>query len=209
MVMEMDWGSISGGGNTPFMTLESGVNQIRIVGRPYQIEIHWEKGLDGGTKRIICPGPECPLCKIGRSPSSRYQVQVINRKTNKVEILEGGPAIFGAIKDYALDPDYGDPTQYDIRIKKEGSLRNTKYSVVASPNKKPLTPEEQGMVAEMKSLSEVNKPKTPDEIHQMGLEVLAGSAMDLNDSDWEEPLGSKGGSNESDFGFSDDDWNSI
>jgi len=209
---ELDWGSVSGGGSnnsTPFLKLEPGTNQIRIVGKPYQVNIHWEKGLDGSNKKIICLGANCPICKVGRVPMSRFQVLAINRATNKVEILEGGPKIFGEFKNFALDPDYGDPTKYDFKIKKEGSGRETKYSVIAAPKKSDLTAEEIELINNSKSLGEINQPKTVEEIMTMGLEVLADSVADLED-DWGKNSSSSSSSEEEkDLGIDDDDWNNL
>lgn len=216
---ELDWGSVKSGGNgegTPFLKLEPGMNQIRIVGRPFQVDIHWEKTLEGATKKVVCPGVGCPVCKAGHVPMSRFQVLAINRKTNKVEILEGGPKIFGSFKDFAMDEDYGDPSKYDFKIKKEGSGRETKYNVIAAPQKRDLNAEELDLVANSKSLTEINKPKSIDEILALGLEVLAGSVADLgSDDDW--GMGSTDDSGSTDtgsdtgssLGVNDDDWDNL
>ena len=206
---ELDWGSVRGGSSgesTPFLRLETGLNQIRIVGKPYQVDIHWEDGLDGTKKKIICLGINCPLCKKGRMPMQRFQVLCINRKTNKVEILEGGPKIFGEIKQYAVDPDYGDPTKYDFKIKKEGSGRETRYTVIAAPKKSDLTAEELEAIDNSKSLSEINKARTIDEIIAMGLVSLSDSIADLDDD-----FGSSNSKDKesSDLEVSDDDWDNL
>lgn len=196
---DMDWGQIKEvgtGGNVDFLKLQPGENRMRIVGKPSLIEIHWEKGLDGQTKKVICVGSGCPICKAGHAPQRRYQIKVIDRTDAVVKILEGGATVFNAIRAYAMDPDYGDPTRYDIKIKKEGSGRETKYTVVASPKQSDLTDEEARKVDESKSLAEINKPKSIEEIMQMGLEVLSDSLMDLGAED--------------DMGdFGDDDWEGL
>lgn len=199
---DMDWGNIKEpgtGGNVDFLKLKDGMNQIRIVGKPALINIHWEKGIDGQNKKVICPGSGCPICKAGKAPQARYQVQVIDRNDGKIKVLEQGPTVFNHIKAYAMDPDYGDPSLYDIKIKKEGSGRETKYSVLPSPKKSEITAEEQQAVASCKSLEEINKAKTIDEIIGMGLEVLMDSVSDLDDFNDETP---------SDEG-SDDGWDDI
>jgi len=207
---EMDWGNIKevgGGEKVDFMKLVNGQNQLRIVGKPSLIEIHWEKSIDGQQKKVICPGAGCPICKAGHSPMVRYQVQVID-KTNpdgKVKVLEGGPTIFNAIKQFAMDPDYGDPTQYDLKIKKEGTGRETKYTVIAAPKKNPLTEQEKEAAANAKPLSEVNKTKTIDEIMQMGLEILTGSIADLGNDDFAALAGNSGVNAPT----SDDDWDAL
>lgn len=212
---ELDWGNVRTGGTgegTPFLKLDAGNNQVRVVGRPFQVDIHWEKGLDGQNKKVVCPGHGCPLCKIGHVPMARYQVIVIDRKDAKVKILEGGPRIFAAIKDYAMDADYGDPTKYDLKIKKEGSGRETKYTVLASPNKTNLTADEQNAVNNSKTLTDINKPKSIEEILQMGIECLADSVSGLGDDAW----GSNASDNsagsttdKTDLSISDDDWDSL
>jgi len=205
---DMDWGNIKEPGTgekVDFMKLQTGQNQLRVVGKPSMIDIHWEKGIDGQQKKVICPGAGCPICKAGHVPMVRYQVQVIDRTDGKIKVLEGGPTIFNAIKQYAMEPDYGDPTQYDLKIKKEGSGRETKYTVLATPQKKPLSAAEKEAVANAKPLAEVNKTKSIDEIMQMGLEILTGSVGDLAD-DFEAPAGAAGGTF---VPLSDDDWDQL
>lgn len=212
---ELDWGNVrvgGGGEGTPFMRLDAGINQVRVVGRPFQVDIHWEKGLDGQNKKVVCPGAGCPLCKKGKVPMARYQVMVIDRKDAKVKILEGGPRIFSAVKDYAMDPDYGDPTKYDLKIKKEGSGRETKYTVLAAPNKSNLTADEQNAVNNSKTLTDINKPKSIEEILQMGLECLAESVSGLGGNDaWGTSTGGSTGSGDSQeqLDISDSDWDNL
>lgn len=210
---DLDWGNIKetgGGEKVDFMKLVNGQNQLRIVGKPSLIEIHWEKGIDGQQKKVICPGAGCPICKAGHAPMARYQVQVIDKTSGdgKVKVLEGGPTIFNAIKNFAMDPDFGDPTQYDLKIKKEGSGRETKYTVIAAPQKKPLTNQEKDAVANAKPLSEVNKTKTIDEIMQMGLEILTGSIGDLDNEDFGASAGTSAGAGIA-APTSDDDWDAL
>lgn len=210
---ELDWGSVKSGGTgeaTPFLRLESGANQIRVVGKPYQVSIHWENALDGTKRKIVCLGANCPLCKKGKVPMQRFQVLAINRKTNKVEILEGGPKIFGEIKQYAVDPDYGDPTTYDFKIKKEGSGRETKYTVIAAPKKSNLTAEEISMVDASKSLADINKPKTLEELYTMGLEALSDSVADLDDDFGKTTKNTSSNNSQGDgLEINDDDWDNL
>jgi hypothetical protein len=209
---ELDWGSVKSGSTaeaTPFLRLESGANQIRVVGRPYQVSIHWENALDGTKRKIVCLGANCPLCKKGRVPMQRFQVLAINRKTNKVEILEGGPKIFGEIKQYAVDPDYGDPTKYDFKIKKEGSGRETKYTVMAAPKKSEMTAEELTMIENSKSLSDINKPKTIEELYTMGLEALSDSIADLDDDFGKQAKNQSVSSDKNSLEINDDDWDNL
>lgn len=174
---EMNWGELKSGKSgesASYMKILPGVNIVRVVALPYETEIHWEESNDGGKKRIVCPGVGCPVCKAGHVPQKKFQVLIIDRADSKLKILEGGSSIFGQIKTYAMDADYGDPSKYDLKIKKEGSGRETKYTIMASPNKTSLTTEEQGLLDNSKSLSDLNKPKTVEEIIQMDLSILGG-----------------------------------
>lgn len=202
---DMDWDNIKElgtGDKVDFMKLLHGQNQVRIVGRPSMIDIHWEKGIDQQPKKIICPGAGCPVCKAGHVPQVKYQVHIIDKNdSGKIKVLEGGPTMFNQIKGLAMDPEYGDPTNYDLKIKKEGSGRETKYTVIPAPKQIPLTAAEKELVANAKPLSEVNKAKAIDEILQMGLEILTGSVGDLADMDTS--------SNASTNNISDDDWNAL
>lgn len=203
---EMAWGEMKTAGSgegTSYIKLQPGENRMRIVGLPYETEIHWEETMDGSKKRIVCLGVGCPICKAGHVPQKKYQVLTIDRSDSKLKILEGGSSIFKQIKDYAMDPDYGDPSKYDIKIKKEGSGRETRYTVVAAPKKSELTPEENDLLSNAKSLSEINKPKTLEELAQMNLRVL-DSATD-SDDDW----GSENGTSIGGASISGDDWDNL
>ena len=79
---DLEWGSIKepgAGGNVDFLKLVNGGNMIRVVGKPSQIDLHWEKAVDGSTKKVICPGAGCPICRAGHAPQVRYQVKVIDK----------------------------------------------------------------------------------------------------------------------------------
>lgn len=183
-----------------FIKLQPGENRMRIVSQPSKLEIHWEDTIDGSRRKVICLGAKCPVCKHSNPPQVRYQFKVIDREDNKVKILECGKQIISAIRNYAVDSDYGDPTSYDIKIKKDGRGRDTKYTVKAVPNKVPLTEEEKEMVENSPSIAELNKIKTEEEIYGLQLRVLADSLADLakddidsdnvnsddNDPDWDD-----------------------
>ena len=206
---EMNWDEVKTGGSgegTPFIKLQSGPNQMRIVGLPYETEIHWEEAVDDSKKRIVCSGAGCPICKEGHLPQKKFQVLVIDRADKKLKILEGGTSIFKQIKDLAMDPDYGNPKNYDIKIKKEGQGRETKYSVLASPNKSSLTQEEEALLAEAKTLEDINKPKTLDEIIQMNLKLFDNNSVN---GDWGVNENAAEINNSNSGSFADDDWNEL
>jgi hypothetical protein len=82
------------------------------------------------------------------------------------------------IKTYATDPEYGDPTTYDIKIKKEGSGKETRYAVVPSPKTIPLTDEEKEAVENSPTLKDLNKMLTESEIVALNLNILSDMTAD-------------------------------
>jgi hypothetical protein len=172
-----------------FMKLKQGDNVIRIVANPSKIESHWEPTLDGSTRRVICLGPKCPICRKGGKPQRRYQLKVIDRADGQVKILEVGITVISQIQEYARDPEYGDPTGYDFKIAKTGSNLETKYTVKPSRTPKPLTEEEKKLVEESPSIESLNPVLTVEEIEALNLTILADSVSDLADtatSEWDE-----------------------
>ena len=190
---DMSWEDV-GNARTGFFTIDQGRqgNRVRIVSKPSKVIQHWEKGADGRQHKVICPDSNCPICQAGGKPSVRYAMLVLNKKGwtpqggygdggPKVEMMETGITVVRQIKEYATSALYGDPSKYDLIIKKEGTGRETKYSVVPDPNKCDLTDEEREAVEAAVSVRELNKPSTIEEIEAMNLLVLGGTPSDLGE----------------------------
>lgn len=118
-------------------------NTVRIVGKPKSFKKHF---VDGTS--VKCTGNGCIHCSRGIKATTQYTVEVIDRTNGEVKILSGGNMIFGKLKEYANDPEWGDPREYDVRIKGVGEGKQRKYTVTANPNKTPLTDEEKNKVEE-------------------------------------------------------------
>lgn len=61
--------------------------------------------------------------------STKYAWLVYNHDEEKVQIFQGGATIYNAIAALATDEDWGDPTEYDIKVGRKGVQKETKYSV--------------------------------------------------------------------------------
>lgn len=85
-----------------------------------------------------------------------YAWIIWNHTVGKAQILQLGPSFFNQVKTLAQDNEWGDPTKYDIKLKREGAGLNTKYSVTASPNRDPLTLEATSAVKELDLIEELN-----------------------------------------------------
>jgi hypothetical protein len=146
---EVSWGGSDAGGgekkNTKdmWLRLSPGSNLVRILTLPYQYYQHRYE-IEGGKKygyRVNCSmaNGSCELCDKDNKPKRRWLLGVIDRKTNMFRMLDVGYGVFGNIKTYAQDEDWGDPSQYDIDIicNPNGSPQEY-YKCVCKP-KKPLS----------------------------------------------------------------------
>lgn len=91
----------------------------------------------------------------------KYVIHVLDRETGEVKLLEKGNGLFKEIKKYAMNPEYGDPRQYDITITRTGSGLNTEYTVTPARQNTPLTEEEIRLYEENK----VDLAKLKDHSH--------------------------------------------
>lgn len=121
-----------------YLRLEEGENKVRIVTKPYQFKKTFRES-DG--------------------PRVRYGWAVIDRSDPKKEdgsirfkYLEVGPMIYGQVVALVNDEDYGDPKEYDIKIKKTktGDEKfDVEYHVIPGP-KSPLSVEERAALKAFK-----------------------------------------------------------
>lgn len=209
---DIEWGDVTSpkgnGNNVDFMTLESGKagNIVRVVSKPSKLDLHWEEDAEGKTKRIICSGSKCLLCEHGSKITPRYQILVLDKNNwspdegykdgaPKVKVLEIGRSVINQIKDIATDPEYGNIEEYNLRIRKEGSGYDTKYSVVASPQRSELTAEEKEAVKNAPKIRDLNKVLSAEEILDLHLNILQSSASNDSPSESEKSDSDEGWDN--------------
>lgn len=171
---EVDWneGSVAGGGSE-FMKLEQGDNVVRIFTKPHQFHVCWLKDVSGANKKLRSAMKDCPLVKRGEKIQTRWLVGVINRNKGRAEILEIGSQIYKGIKNLINDPDWGDPTNYDVNIKRGRPGENPLYGVLSKPHKK-LTEEDASLIAEFSETTDLKKltmPPTAEEVAQRLAEI--------------------------------------
>lgn len=66
--------------------------------------------------------------------TTRFSYVVYNIASKRAQIWEVSPTVYGDIKKFILNPEYGDITRYDISVEREGEGLQTKYSLVAGRN---------------------------------------------------------------------------
>ncbi|MBA3678765.1 hypothetical protein H0W80_01030 [Candidatus Saccharibacteria bacterium] len=118
------------------------------------------------VKMRIASEPAVSVYKLGDKP--RYAWAVYNRDNEKVQVYSAGISIFKQIA--ALTEDWGEPTEFDIRISRSGStINDTEYIVTPVKESKELTKEVLAKVEEVdlikvvkgKWLSEYEEDKIP------------------------------------------------
>ena len=79
--------------------------------------------------------------------STRYAWVVFNQDTQEAQSFEQGILFFRKIQALSLDPDWGDTSNYDVKVTRMGTGTETEYAVNPSPKSEPLTKEQLEKVA--------------------------------------------------------------
>jgi len=185
--------STSGGGIN-YLKLETGANQIRVIGdQPYSRWHHWIPEANGGRGLgVDCLGKECPVCKkmaedkrnkVKTKYSSRkiHSISVIHRKpdgSSELALLEQGNKIFSGL--LVLMEQMGDLKNYDVKIIKTGQTFNEiDYNVLPVFPPAPLT--EQEAQIEPYTDEQIKKVFTKEQI----VALMGGATLEqvLNPSD--------------------------
>lgn len=128
--------------NSNYYKLQNGDNRFRILGSAIVGYEYWtpdKKPVRSHDKPT--PTNDTPVRHFWAFPVWDY-------KSKNVKVCEITQAtIQGAIEDLAHDENWGDPTGYDLIIKKTGEKMETEYSVVPVPPK-PLHPDIAKLYAE-------------------------------------------------------------
>lgn len=107
---------------------------------------------DGDSAKLrIASEPAISVYKSGDRP--RYSWVVFNRDENKAQIYSAGVSVFKQVA--ALVEDWGEPTEFDVRIARSGSgINDTEYIVTPVKTSKDLTDKE------LEQVNKIDLPKT-------------------------------------------------
>ena len=171
-----------GKSETNYVKFVEGDNQLRILdAEPKAIWVHWLANANNGKGlSVVCLGKDCPMCakyrydkanKINTRDrlSRQFVINVYNRNTKRVELLQKGKSIFGTLATFHKS--MGDITGYDMNIVKTGKGLDTKYTPVPVMQSEPVP---EGL--ELYNLDEVTKAFDP-----MVVELLI-SGMTIEDA---------------------------
>lgn len=147
-----------------YVKFNEGTNKLRMIGEPREVWTHWVQSANGGKGlSIVCLGKgKCPMCdKLAYDKANnvktkdriqrQFVINVFNRTTNRVELLQKGKNIFESLA--VMNREMGDITTYDVNIVKTGQGLETKYQVLPVLNSKDAIPE--GL--ELYNLTDVTK----------------------------------------------------
>lgn len=131
----------SGGGGLYLKIADGEAVKLRIASEPaiFQTE---SKPDEQGNTRI----------------STRYAWTVWNQDEQLAQIFQQSATFFKQIAGLAQDDEWGDPMEYDIKVKREGQGLDTTYSVTPSAQKVPLSAEAQQAVDSIDLLSKLESP---------------------------------------------------
>lgn len=190
------------GSKTNYTKLENGMNTLRCLdNEPFSRWTHW---LNAQKRRITCLGKanNCPFCEANQKAkdlgekkmpfpvSMRFAMNVINKKTNELEILDQGRDFFLSLLD--IHKEVGDVTTYDIKVKTTNAGTTDVNHTIIPGAPTPLSDEEVAMIADKKDLKDAFKAPTHEQAVALRdgktPEEVFGGGTDNKSSDKDESI---------------------
>lgn len=152
--MSDEWDRKPREGSSLFLRLKTKgeMAKVRIVAAPYrQVKVFptapGSRPLDEAQVAQFSPGQ---WISIMRSPDHEireaYILLVIDRQDGAAKIFEVSGSVYGKIRDYAKNPEWGSPNQYDITVTRTEAPGKAYWDVTPSPNKGPILTSEEDKV---------------------------------------------------------------
>ena len=172
-----------------FTKFPEGVTTIRVVDTvPHVRWTHW---MPKNMRSITCPGfKTCPICEIRQAQKAngeqythnmgrRLAIQIINRNTGKLEIMEQGVTVFNDLKD--LMEDLAEKNKklidVDISVRRRGMGKDSTSYRLDIGEESILSPADVKLLDEKLDLKEFFVEHTPEQIIAV-----------LNGADWNETM---------------------
>lgn len=186
-------------GKTEFTKFPVGVTRIRIIDEvPHIRWVHWMQKF---SRSINCPGKGCPICDIRRQQKAnkepqtynmgrRYAVNILNRETERPELMEQGITFFEDLRDLLTDLNAEGKTfaDVDVKVRRRGTGKDDTSYRIDLDEESPLSDEDKAAMDNKIDLDEYFKPHTPEQI----LRLLDGEewndVMNGTESDEEESI---------------------
>ena len=157
------------GGGSDYWRPQPGANKVRILS---EFEAHGKHFIQADNKSYECIGLEkgCVHCINGEKVKPEFLMWVLDRTDGVVKLGQVGYSVVKAIGQLSRSEDWGfiDLPEYDLIVNRDGEKMQTRYTVTPTPNKTPLTAEEEVLVKEnvkdLKEIIEGYKKKVMDEM---------------------------------------------
>jgi hypothetical protein len=192
MSQVVDWGDVSsnrGGGSKGeiFLRLKPGNEyQVRLVGKPIKFQRYYVSGKGGerGRSAITNGGEDCVIRNTyNLNPSERYAINVIDRGSNQIMVMEMPVTLFKDVSNWASarkkDPGKNDSVDFHIKVERQNpnDPRTTRYHLTPLDNS-PFTEEEKELIGEkgknLHNLLEIFRAVPQDQIEEkLGLKEAA------------------------------------
>lgn len=161
----MSWADVEKTETTkiPYTKFREGSTVIRILdSEPYSFWQHW---LQVQKSAVTCIGKGCPICNVIAEDrankitprfgnSQRHAMRVWNYSTNQMEIMIQGRKFMNQL--LTLNKEIGDLKDYDVKVVRTGSGKDTTYSVL------PSQPSEFTHMEEVSTVDMADQFKAPD-----------------------------------------------
>lgn len=152
MATQLSWGKLGdsnqrSGGKVNNLKLDVGVTKVRFIGEP--VEFH--KYFLNGKSAVTADPKTCPIkLKYGIDPTTRYAINVIDRRDGQLKVLECPITVLKPVNAWGemASRDPGGDNGVDFGIKVEGIGKSRKYSPVPLGDS-PLTEAEKKMIKEI------------------------------------------------------------
>lgn len=181
------------GGNTKsaeFTKFPEGITEVRVLGNDAVPHERWTHWLPKQNKSVNCPGKGCPICEIRKNQKAnkepysysmqrRFALEVYNKNTERVEIMEQGITFFTDLREVRAMLAEEGKTFDDayIKVRRRGTGKdNTSYRLDIGDTVE-LTNEEKKAIEEKMDLNEYFKPHTIEQITRL-----------VNGEDWSEVM---------------------
>lgn len=168
-----------------FTKFPEGVTKIRVIDEA-PVE-RWTHFLIKEKRSVNCPGKGCPICEIRQYEKAnkipythqmarRFALQVLNRNTGKIEIMEQGITFMQDLRDVMemLHEDGKKLIDVDLQVRRRGMGKdNTSYRIDIAEEYE-LSEDDVALMGQMIDLKEYFAPHKPELITR----VLNGEAFD-------------------------------
>lgn len=169
------WDFDSGGSKVEFTKFPVGITRIRVLDdEPF---IRWSHYIPALKRSINCPGKGCPICEIRRQQrenkqpytydrSRRLVMNIINRETNRVEIMEQGVTFYQDLRDIMMDLKEEGKTlaDVDLKVRRRGTGKDDTSYRIDVDKAYPLSDDDKKLIEEKIDLPQYFTPHDPEKI---------------------------------------------